>query len=97
MSEPAKQPLDPSAKPRLPRGVRLKQDEVRNEWVLLAPERLLKLNPVSVEILRRCTGEASLAEIVDDLSRSFNAPRDRIEADVDAMLSELVRKRLVDL
>lgn len=97
MSEEAKPPLDPSAKPRLPRGVRLKQDDVRNEWVLLAPERLLKLNPVSVEILRRCTGEASLAEIVDDLSRSFNAPRDRVEADVDAMLSELVRKRLVDL
>ena len=89
--------LDAAAKPRLPRGVRLKHDETRGEWILLAPERMLKLNPVSVEILKRCTGLASLAEIVDDLAGAFTAPRERIEADVDAMLGELVRKRLVDL
>ena len=29
--------IDPALKPRLPRGVRLKHDEVRGEWVLLAP------------------------------------------------------------
>ena len=90
-------PLDPSGKPRLPRGVRLKHDEVRNEWVLLAPERMLKLNLVSVEILKRCTGEATLAAIVDDLAQAFTAPRDKIEADVGVMLSGLVRKRLVDV
>ncbi len=67
--------IDPALKPRLPRGVRLKHDEVRGEWVLLAPERMLKLNPVSVEILKRCTGDASLAEIVDDLAKAFAAPR----------------------
>ena len=89
--------IDPALKPRLPRGVRLKHDEVRGEWVLLAPERMLKLNPVSVEILKRCTGDASLAEIVDDLAKAFAAPRQQIETDVEAMLAELVRKRLVDL
>lgn len=91
------QRLDAAGKPRLPRGVRLKHDEIRGEWVLLAPERMLKLNPVSVEILRRCTGEASMAEIVDDLAKAFSAPREKIETDVEAMLAELVRKRLVDL
>lgn len=89
--------LDPSARPTLPRGVRLKHDAVRDAWVLLAPERMLKLNPVSVEILRRCTGEATLAAIVDDLAKAFDAPRDRIAADVEAMLASLVGKRLVDL
>ena len=89
--------LDPSGKPRLPRGVRLKHDEIRDEWVLLAPERLLKLNLVSVEILRRCTGDATVSAIVDDLAAAFSAPRERIEADVGAMLGDLVRKRLVDL
>ena len=89
--------IDPALKPRLPRGVRLKHDELRGEWVLLAPERMLKLNPVSVEILKRCTGDASLAEIVDDLAKAFAAPREQIAADVEAMLAELVRKRLVDL
>ena len=90
-------PLDLGGKPRLPRGVRLKHDEQRGEWVLLAPERLLKLNAISVEILKRCTGEATLDTIVDDLSTAYAAPRERIEADVLAMLGDLVRKRLVDL
>jgi hypothetical protein len=29
-----------TAVPKFPRGVRLKHDEARQEWVLLAPERL---------------------------------------------------------
>ena len=90
-------PLDPSARPPLPRGVRLKHDELRGGWVLLAPERLLKLDAVSVEVLKRCTGTAALSAIVDDLASSFDAPRDRIAADVDAMLAGLVAKRLVDM
>ncbi len=89
--------LAPASRPRLPRGVRLKHDEIRNEWVLLAPERMLKLNAVSVEILKRCTGEATLASIVDDLAEAFGAPRETVEADVETMLSGLIQKRLVDL
>lgn len=89
--------LDPAAKPTLPRGVRLKHDEARGGWVLLAPERLLKLDAIAVEILKRCTGEVSLAAIVDDLATTFDAPRDRIATDVDALLAGLVTKRLVDL
>lgn len=90
-------PLDPSARPTLPRGVRLKHDELRGGWVLLAPERLLKLDAVSVEVLKRCTGNTALAAIVDDLASAFDAPRERIAADVDAMLAGLVAKRLVDM
>src|SRR4051812_1123268 len=74
--------LDPQCRPKLPRGVRLKHDELRNEWVLLAPERMMKLNGVSVEILKRCTGEATLDAIIDDLAVSFAAPRERIAGDV---------------
>ncbi len=96
MAEPGES-LDLAGKPRLPRGVRLKHDEQRGEWILLAPERLLKLNAVSVEILKRCTGEATLDAIVADLATAYAAPRERIEADVVAMLGDLVRKRLVDL
>jgi len=89
--------LDLASKPTLPRGVRLKHDVTRDAWVLLAPERMLKLNPVSVEILKRCTGAAALSAIVDDLAQAFEAPRDRIAADVEAMLAGLVAKRLVDM
>ena len=86
----------PTAKPTLPRGVRLKHDALRDEWVLLAPERMLKLDPVAVEVLKRCTGDATLDAVVDDLAQAFAAPRERIAADVGAMLAGLAQKRLLD-
>jgi pyrroloquinoline quinone biosynthesis protein D len=84
-------------KPRLPRGVRLKYDETRGEWLLLAPERVIKANAIAVEILKRCDGTATLTAIIDDLAKSFSADRARVEADVRALLSELAAKRMVDL
>ena len=71
------------SRPRLPRGVRLRHDEARGEWMLLAPERVLKADAIAVEILKRCTGER------DPRARSstiwpptFTADRARVDADV---------------
>ena len=86
-----------NCQPRLPRGVRLKQDLVRNEWLLLAPERVIKLNPVAQAILQRCTGLASVDAIVDDLAQTFAADRSRIDTDVRALLADLAQKRLLDV
>lgn len=85
------------ARPRLPRGVHLKHDDTRGEWLLLAPERVLKTNPIAVEILKRCDGNATLSEIVDDLAAQFKAERARVETDVRTLLGELAAKRMVDL
>jgi pyrroloquinoline quinone biosynthesis protein D len=85
------------AKPRLPRGVRLTHNEAQGGWVLLAPERVFKANDITVEIVKRCTGEATFAAIVDDLVKTFNAPRERIEADTAALLRGLADKRLLEL
>ena len=85
------------AKPRLPRGVRLTHNEAQGGWVLLAPERIFKADAVAAEILKRCNGEATLAAIVDDLAAAFNAPRDRIHADVSKLLSGLAAKKLLEL
>jgi pyrroloquinoline quinone biosynthesis protein D len=89
--------LSPDAKPKLPRGVRLTHNEAQGGWVLLAPERVFKAEGPAHEIIKRCTGEATVAEIVDDLAKTFNAPRERIETDVTNMLSGLVEKRLMEL
>ena len=88
---------DEDAKPRLPKGVRLRRDETRGEWLLLAPERVLKADPIAVEILKRCTGERTIREIVDDLAVTFTAERSRIDQDVRALLADLARKRMLDL
>jgi pyrroloquinoline quinone biosynthesis protein D len=89
--------LEDQSKPHLPRGVRLKLDETRNEWMLLAPERVVKTDAIAVEILKRCDGVATLSEIVDNLAATFKADRAVIDRDVRAMLTELATKRMVDL
>lgn len=89
--------LSPNAVPRLARGVRLRHDEARGQWVLLAPERVLQPDPVAVEILRRVDGTRSLAALVDDLAATFAVERARIAADVDAFLADLAGKGMVVL
>lgn len=88
--------ISPDARPRLRRGVRLVRDEARERWTLLAPERIFEVDAVAVEVLRRCTGEATLAAIVDELAAAFGAPRERIESDVKTLLSSLAEKRLLE-
>jgi pyrroloquinoline quinone biosynthesis protein D len=89
--------IGPNSRPRLPRGVRLVHNEAQGGWVLNAPERIFKPDPIAAEILKRCTGEASFDAIVDDLAAAFNAPRERISADVAALLQGLADKKLLEL
>ncbi|MFL4968214.1 MAG: pyrroloquinoline quinone biosynthesis peptide chaperone PqqD [Xanthobacteraceae bacterium] len=89
--------ISSDAKPKLPRGVRLTHNEAQGGWVLLAPERVFKADAIAVEILKRCTGEATFAAIVDDLAATFAAPRERILADVTVLLRSLADKKLLDL
>lgn len=89
------QALSSDLRPRLRPGVRLVHDKARDGWVLLAPERIFEANATTVEILQRCTGTATLESIADDLAAKFTAPRERIAADVIALLTSLAEKRLV--
>ena len=85
------------ARPRLPRGVRLVHNEAQGGWLLLAPERVFKADAIAAEIVKRCSGEATLAAIVDDLAKTFSAPRERVLADVTALLRGLADKKLLEL
>jgi pyrroloquinoline quinone biosynthesis protein D len=64
---------------------------------LLAPERYLRLNAISVDILQRCDGESDLAKIVDDLAAKYGADRAVIDNDVRALLNGLLEKRMLGL
>jgi pyrroloquinoline quinone biosynthesis protein D len=98
MSE-APQPasVSPDARPHLPRGVRLVHNEAQGGYVLLAPERVFKADAIAVEILKRCSGESTVAEIIDDLARTYQAPRERIATDVTQLLQGLADKKLLAL
>jgi pyrroloquinoline quinone biosynthesis protein D len=89
--------IAPQARPRLPHGVRLVQSEAHGGWVLLAPERVFKADAIAVEIIKRCTGAATLVDIVDDLAGAYSAPRDRVLADTTALLRGLADKKLLEL
>jgi pyrroloquinoline quinone biosynthesis protein D len=98
MSEVEKAPtVAEDARPRLPRGVRLVHSEAQGGFVLLSPERVFKADAIAVEILKRCTGDATINAIVDDLAKTFTAPRERILTDVTKLLGSLAEKRLLEL
>jgi pyrroloquinoline quinone biosynthesis protein D len=89
--------IDSDARPRLPRGVRLVHNEAQGGWVLLAPERVFKADAIAAEIIKRCTGELTFGELVDDLAKTYTAPREKIRADVGTLLRGLADKRLLEL
>jgi pyrroloquinoline quinone biosynthesis protein D len=53
------------------------------------------LDAIALEIVKRCDGEASVAQIVNDLAETFAAPRDTILKDVGALLQDLADKRIL--
>ena len=89
--------LDTSLRPSLPRGVRLRQDEVRGRTVLLSPERTMALEETAVAIVSRLDGKRTLAEIIDGLAIEYNAPRDVIARDVEAFLKQLLDRRMLEM
>ncbi|HEV2548611.1 MAG TPA: pyrroloquinoline quinone biosynthesis peptide chaperone PqqD [Stellaceae bacterium] len=84
--------LDGSTTLRFPKYAKFRYDETRGRWVVLAPERLLLPDEPAVEILKLIDGERSVAAIIDDLVRRFEAPREVIATDVTALLQDLVDK-----
>jgi pyrroloquinoline quinone biosynthesis protein D len=89
--------IDPAARPRLARGVRLRHDEARGEWVLLAPERVVQADAIAVAVLQLCDGVRSFGEVVDALAAQYKAERALIETDVERLLGDLRNKRMVEL
>src|SRR5262245_35028633 len=71
-----------TSRPVLPRHARLKFDETRQVWVILAPERVLAPDEIAVEVLQLCDGQRSVADLVDMLVAKYAAPREAISTDV---------------
>ena len=82
--------------PKLPRGVRLHFDQVRNAHVLLAPERAFNVDGNAVAVLQLVDGQRSVAVIAGDLATRYRADPVVIERDVAAMIEDLVSKRVVE-
>jgi pyrroloquinoline quinone biosynthesis protein D len=81
-----------ASRPVLPRHARLKFDETRQVWVILAPERVLAPDEIAVEVLKLCDGVRSVGDMVDLLAAKYVADRGAIATDVIAMLQDLADK-----
>jgi pyrroloquinoline quinone biosynthesis protein D len=76
-------------------GVKLRFDQARDIWVLLAPERMFELDETGLEILKLVDGQRSIGAAADDLAARFQAPREMILADVIAFLQDFADRSLI--
>ena len=81
-----------ASRPVLPRHAKLKFDETRKVWVILAPERVLAPDEIAVEVLQLCDGVRSVGQMADALAAKYAAGSEAILTDVVAMLQELADK-----
>ena len=89
--------LADSIVPRFPHGVRFREDKARGTFILVAPERIFNADEVSVEILKRIDGKATLGDILTQLSEIFAADLAVIRPDVESFLIDLQAKQMVTL
>jgi len=81
--------------PRLAPGCRL--GESNQQRVLLMPERALRLNGPSLEIVERCDGKNTVQQIIVDLQKIYpKAEPQKVEQDILGYLTLLQKDRALD-
>ncbi|HEY2634019.1 MAG TPA: pyrroloquinoline quinone biosynthesis peptide chaperone PqqD [Steroidobacteraceae bacterium] len=79
------------SRPAVARGFRLQWEAAQNAHVLLYPEGMIKLNSSAGEILKRCDGATTLADITADLERAFATSN--LSTDVIRFVTMAVEKK----
>jgi pyrroloquinoline quinone biosynthesis protein D len=101
MSDGAKPPsakrtiMAAASQPRLLRHIKLRHDAVRDQWTILAPERVFTPDAIAVAVLQLCDGERTVSGIAAELAQAYNAPAERILADIVPLLQDLADKGVV--
>jgi len=83
--------------PFFPRGVRMKEDQVRERTILVAPERTIALDGTGIAILELVDGDNSVAMIAETLAAKYEAPLSVIGNDVVAFLRDLINRGYLEL
>jgi len=85
-----------ASKPRLATKARLHYDRHAGRHMLLYPEKGLLLNDSALAILRLCSGELTVADIVARLlQRRGTTPAESLERDVLSFLNTLAQRALI--
>jgi len=75
--------------------MRLQWEPAQNAHVLLYPEGMIKLNGSAGEIMKRCDGSSTVAEITADLERAFSATG--LAKDVESFIAMAVAKQWLEI
>ena len=87
---------DLSSRPRLAVGCRL-NEKSQPSRVLHMPEKALRLNGPSLEIIERCDGKRTVREIISELQKIYSkAEPQKVEADILDYLARLHDQRALD-
>jgi pyrroloquinoline quinone biosynthesis protein D len=87
--------IELSSKPRLAAGVRLSENQ--GQRILLMPERALRLNGPSLEIVQRCDGKHTVEQIITELQQLYSkAEPDKVAQDILGYLVLLQKERALD-
>jgi pyrroloquinoline quinone biosynthesis protein D len=84
-----------TARPAVERGFRLQWEAAQNAYVLLYPEGMIKLNGSAGEILKRCDGSTTIADITADLERAFDTSN--LSEDVIRFVNMAVEKKWLQI
>jgi pyrroloquinoline quinone biosynthesis protein D len=95
VTEEARLSVDGGAVLRFAPHAKFRFDEVRQAWIVLAPERLLLPDEQAVEILQLIDGARAVDGVIDELVRRYDAPRNVVAGDVVKMLQDLVDKKVL--
>lgn len=86
---------DLQSHPQLAPGVRLGEND--QQRVLLMPERALRLNGPSLEIVQRCDGKHTVQQIITELQKIYSkAEPKKVETDILGYLALLHDQRALD-
>ncbi len=81
---------------KLSRGVRLREDNVRNQMVLLAPERAIALDEIALAIVQALDGHKTLDDIASDFAQKFEAPKEQVLGDILSFVREFANRRMLE-
>ena len=95
MTRPASSTLSLLIKPKLAAKTKLRLDQKTGKYVLLYPEKGLLLNATGAAILKRCTGEETLAGIILALCVEFQSDEAKVSAEVLTFVQGLLERGLI--
>jgi PqqA peptide cyclase len=96
MDTSASNDLADTCRPRLAQGVRMHVDRLTGRSILLFPEAVIEIKGSGAAIIPLCDGGRTFGEIIEFLTRQFQAPLELLRGDVTRYLRLLRQRRLVE-